>query len=97
MARPEIKSMSDLANKEIAIEENQSGPDANVQKTIAAAGAKEARLSDGHTMAIDRLLSGEVPAAVLALVSPEAAAAFPDIAGFKVFRIPSSAPEKARL
>jgi ABC-type amino acid transport substrate-binding protein len=97
MARPEIKSVSDLANKEIAIEDNQSESDANVQKAIAAAGATEARLSDGHTKAIDRLLSGEVPAAVLTLVSPEAAAAFPDIAGFKVFRIPSSATEKARL
>jgi hypothetical protein len=29
-----------------------------------------------------------VPAAVLTLVSPEAAEGFPEIAGFKIFRIP---------
>jgi hypothetical protein len=29
-----------------------------------------------------------VPAAVLAVVSPEAAEWFPDIKGFKIFRIP---------
>jgi hypothetical protein len=41
------------------------------------------------------LIDGEVPAAVLTLVSPEAAEAFPDIAGFRIFRIPLS--PKARL
>jgi hypothetical protein len=40
--------------------------------------------------AINRLIGGEVPAAVLTLVSPEAAEAFPEIAGFKIFRIPLS-------
>ena len=47
---------------------------------------------------IDRLIRGEVPAAVLTLVSPEAAEWFPDIPGYKVFRIPLSPdPSKARL
>jgi len=48
--------------------------------------------------AVDRLIRGEVPAAVLALVSPEAAEWFPEIPGYKVFRIPLSPdPLKARL
>jgi hypothetical protein len=55
-----------------------------------AAGAAEVKLSDGQTKAVDRLISGEVQAAVLTLVSPEAAEWFPDIAGFKIFRIPLS-------
>jgi hypothetical protein len=44
-------------------------------------------LSEGQPMAIDRLIGGEVPAAVLTLASPEAAEGFPEIAGFKIFRI----------
>ena len=37
-----------------------------------------------------RLIAGEVPAAILTLVSPEAAEWFPDIAGYRIFRIPLS-------
>jgi len=47
-------------------------------------------LSSGETKAIDRWVSGDVPAVVLALVSPDAAETFPEIAGFKVFRVPLS-------
>ena len=98
MARPEIKSVSDLANKDIAIEDRQSAFRASVRAAIAAAGAAEAQLSESQTKAIDRLVNGEVPAAVLALVSPEAAEWFPDITGFKIFRIPlSPRPLKAHL
>jgi hypothetical protein len=88
MARPEIKSVSDLANKDIAIEDRQSASSTSVRAAIAAAGAAEAQLSESQTKAIDRLVNGDVPAAVLALVSPEAAEWFPDIKGFKIFRIP---------
>jgi hypothetical protein len=45
---------------------------------------------EGQTTAINRLANGEVPGAVLALVSADAAEAFPEIAGFKVFHIPLS-------
>ena len=57
---------------------------------IAAAGAAEVQLSEGQTTAINRVAGGEVPAAVLALVSAEAAEAFPEIAGFRIFRVPLS-------
>jgi hypothetical protein len=90
MARPEIKSVSDLTSKIIAIDDRHSASVANVRTAIVAAGAAEVQLSDGQTKAIDRLISREVPAAVLALVSPEAAEGFPEIAGFKIFRIPLS-------
>jgi hypothetical protein len=98
MARPEINSVSDLSNREIAIEDARSASSGSLRTAIASAGADEVQLSDGHGKPIDRLLNGEVPAAVLTLVSPEAAAVFPDVAGFKTFRIPlSAASEKARL
>jgi hypothetical protein len=90
MARPEIKSVSDLTNKIVAIDDRQSASNASLRTAIVAAGATEIQLSDSQTRAIDRVISGEVPAAVLTLVSPEAAEGFPDIAGFKVFRIPLS-------
>lgn len=77
MARREIKSISDLANKDIAIEDKQSGSSGSVRIAIAVAGAAAVRLSQGQAKAVDRLISGEVPAAVLTLVSPEVAEMFP--------------------
>jgi hypothetical protein len=35
-------------------------------------------------------MSGEVPAAVLAIASPEAAEQIPDMPGYRIFRIPLS-------
>jgi hypothetical protein len=90
MARPDIKSVSDLTRKTIAIDDRHSASNRSVRTALVAAGAPEVQLSDSQTKAIDRVISGEVPAAVLTLVSPEAAEGFPDIAGFKVFRIPLS-------
>jgi ABC-type phosphate/phosphonate transport system substrate-binding protein len=90
MARPEIKSLSDLTGKEVAIEYQQSEAGTSIRTAIAAAGAVEIQLNQGHTKAIDRLIAGEVPAAILALVSPEAAEWFPDIPGYRIFRIPLS-------
>ena len=87
IARPEIKSVSDLTSKIVAIDDRHSASNDRVQAAIAAAGATEVQLSESQTKAINRLISGEVPAAVLALVSAEAAEGFPEVAGFKVFRI----------
>ena len=93
LARPEINSLSDLNNKSIAIEEKQSASSGSVSAALMAAGAADVQFSEAQTGAIDRLISGEVPAAVLTLASPEAAEWFPDIAGFRIFRVPL----KARL
>ena len=98
MARPEIKSVSDLTGKDVAIGDQQSASSAAIRTAIAAAGAVEVRLNEGHAKTIDRLIAGEVPAAILTLVSPEAAGWFPDIAGYRIFRIPLSPGSlKARL
>lgn len=87
IARPEIKAVSDLTSKIVAIDDRHSASNDRVQAAIAAAGATEVQLSESQTKAINRLISGEVPAAVLALVSAEAAEGFPEVAGFKIFRI----------
>jgi hypothetical protein len=84
----DIKTVSDLDDKDLAIDQGQSGRRAIIGIALAAAGAPGVRLSEGQTKPLDRVTSGEVPAALLTLVSPEAAEWFPDIKGFKVFRIP---------
>jgi len=88
ISHSEIKSVSELTGRTIAIDDRLSASQTRVTAALVAAGATEIQLRDGGALAIDRLLRGEVPAAVVTLVSPEAAAAFPDIAGFHVFRIP---------
>ena len=90
MARPEIKSVSDLTGKTIAIDDKHSASVRNVRTAIVAAGASEVELIGIPTKPINVLIHGAVPAAVLALVSPEAAEGFPEIQGFRIFRIPLS-------
>ena len=90
MVRPEIRSVSDLTGKNIAIDDRYLVSSADVTIAIAAASGPVVQLSAGKTTAIDRLVNGEVPAAVLALVSSAAAERFPEIAGFRIFQIPLS-------
>ena len=85
MARPEIRSVSDLEGKDVAMDEEYSESRNDVLVGFVLKGAHPSQVSAGHTTAINRLLMGEVPAAVLALVSTDSAEGFPDIAGFKVF------------
>jgi hypothetical protein len=92
LARPEINSLSDLNNKTIAITEKQSASSGRVSAALMAAGAAEVQFSEVKASAIDRLISGEVPAAVV-LASREVASVFPEVEGFRTFRVPL----KARL
>jgi hypothetical protein len=94
LTRPEINSLSDLNNKSVAITEKQSASSGRVSAALMAAGAAEVQFSEGKASAIDRLISGEVPAAVV-LASREVANLFPEVEGFRTFRIPLSM--KARL
>ena len=89
MVRPQIKSVSELAGQEVAVDGNLSAAaSSRVRTAIAAAGAGEVQMAESRGNAVDRVISGEVPAAVLTLVSPEAAEMFPKIAGFRILRIP---------
>ncbi len=87
LARPEINSLSDLNNKNIAITEKQSASSGRVSAALMAAGAAEVQFSEAKASAIERLVSGEVPAAVL-LASREVADLFPELEGFRTFRVP---------
>jgi len=98
MALPEIQSVSDLAGRDVAVADEQSASSASIRAAIEAAGAAEVQLNEKNVKTVDRLVGGEVPAAVVALVSPEAAAWFPEIPGYRIFRIPLSPGSlKARL
>jgi hypothetical protein len=92
LTRPEINSLSDLNNKNIAITEKQSASSGRVSAALMAAGAAEVQFSEAKASAIERLMNGEVPAAVV-LASPDLANLFPEIEGFRTFRVPL----KARL
>jgi hypothetical protein len=92
LAGPEINSLSDLNNRNIAITEKQSASSGRVSAALMAAGAAEVRFSEVKTSAIERLIEGEVPAAVV-LAPRDVANLFPEIAGFRTFRVPL----KARL
>ena len=88
MARPETRSIAALTGKDIAIDGLSIRGQRYCPHRDRGGGAVEVQLSNGQVKAVDRLISGEVPAAVLALVSPEAADWFPEIAGFRIFRLP---------
>jgi len=86
VAGPEIKSVSDLTGKIIAIDDKYLNSHARIQAAIVSAGATDSLLTAGESTAIDRLLSGKAPAAVLTLVYPETG--FSMIEGYSVFRVP---------
>jgi len=83
---PEITWLSQLAGKNIAIDEALSASNDEARRWLAA--MVNAELAAGQTKALDRLVKGEVSAAVLTLSYPETAEWSSEIAGFKVFRIP---------
>jgi hypothetical protein len=87
LAPQDINALSDLNNKRIAIAEKQSALSGRVSAALMAAGAAEVQFSEARDSAIDRLTNGEVPAAVV-LAPREIAALFPEMAGYRTFRLP---------
>ena len=87
IARPDVKSPGELKGQSVAIDK-ASGQEAEIRFALIAAGATGAELLASDDGAIDRVISGDVPAAVLKLVSPEAAEAFPDVKDLNVLRVP---------
>lgn len=87
LSRPDVKSASALNGLNVAIDKSQAAIEEDILVALAAAGATEVQLSVSDISPLDRLINGDVQAAVVKLVSPDAAEAFPDIKGFKVLRI----------
>ena len=94
VARPEIKSVSDLTGKIIAIDDKYLNAHARIQAAITSAGATGSQLTAGESLAMDRLINGKAPAAVLTLVYPETG--FSTIEGYSVFRVPLAAVQPSR-
>jgi hypothetical protein len=90
LARTELKSMSDLAGKVVAVDERRGASDRGVRPALVAAGASDIQMRESGDDAVAQLVEGQVPAAVLALASQDAADAFPAIAGFRLFQLPLS-------
>jgi hypothetical protein len=88
LSRPELRSASALNDQDVAIDRAESTIEPEIRSALAAMGAKEARVSVSDTSPLDRLINGDVQAALVKLVSPDAAEAFPDIKGYKVLRVP---------
>ncbi len=85
-SRPDVKSASALNGLNVAIDKSQAAIEEDILVALAAAGATEVQLASDISP-LDRLINGDVQAAVVKLVSPDAAEAFLDIKGFKVLRI----------
>ena len=80
VAGSDVKSVSDLAGKTIAIDDKYSESSiSRVRTAMAAAGALDVQLSKGQTTAINRLVAKEVAAAIVGLVSVSAADSFPEL------------------
>jgi hypothetical protein len=89
IAKDEVSSIAELAGKVVAIDSSLSQPEA-IRTALVAAGAPEVQMSADQTRAIDRMLRNEVPAAILGLVSRDAAERIPKIDGYQIFRVPLS-------
>lgn len=91
----DIKSISDLAYKVIAINEVPSSYSAaDIKSAIVAAGAADVLLSENQTMALTRLIEGDVQAAIATVVSPAGADAWSSFPGFNVLRVPLPSPSE---
>jgi hypothetical protein len=88
MVRPGVRAIAELRGRVVAMDERYVAAHDKVASAMALAGASDVQLMQGQGTAINRLTNGEVAAAIVALVVPEAADAFPEIAGFRIFRIP---------
>jgi hypothetical protein len=92
LVHSDIGSPAALAGKDIAIDGRHLGTNREVRTALIAAGASDIQIRDRGSHIIDHLVERQVPAAILTLVSQDAADAFPNITGFKLFEIPLSPP-----
>jgi hypothetical protein len=93
LVHSDIGSVAALAGKDIAIDSSHLGSNREVRTALVAAGASNIQIRDTGSRMIDHLVERQVPAAILTLVSRDAADAFPNITGFKLFEIPLSSPQ----
>ena len=92
MASPQITSLRELNEKNIAIDAREFSALENIRSSLAALGAQRVKISQGSSKAVFRLFDGEVAAAVVELVPAGAAERFPstNFGGYPMFKIPLS-------
>jgi hypothetical protein len=88
LVREEIKSLTELSNKTVAIDGLQAAEIPNIKTAIMKSGAKDVRISEDEKLALDRVMNGEVPAGVISVVSPEESAQWTGVPGYTVLRLP---------
>lgn len=76
--------ISALSGKVVALNDSLAGSAALIRTAIVAAGAPNVQLSDSQ----EALRRGEISAAVLGVVTAEQAQTFPEVSGFRLFRVP---------
>lgn len=88
LVREEISSVADLSNKKVAIDASQTSEVPDIKTAIARAGAINVEVSEDTKFALGRVMDGEVPAGIITLATPEEAAQWTGVPGFKVLRLP---------
>ncbi|QIG97316.1 MULTISPECIES: hypothetical protein [unclassified Bradyrhizobium] len=99
LVQPEIKTVSDLRNNIIAIDDTPSNYSVEeVRSAIVAAAGVDIQMSEESKMAVIRVVDGDVRAAVVTILNETAAEAWrAKFPGFNVFRISlPPAAEKAK-
>lgn len=80
--------ISALSGKVVALNDSLAGSAALIRTAIVAAGAPNVQLSDSQEAPLEALRRGEISAAVLGVVTAEQAQTFPEVSGFRLFRVP---------
>lgn len=88
LVREEINSVADLSNRKVAIDASQTSEVPDIKTAIAKAGAINVEVSEDTKFALGRVMDGEVPAGIITLATPEEAAQWTGVPGFKVLQLP---------
>ena len=92
LARPEIKLITDVGDDTVILAGSFSVSKARIATTLSAAASRTVTVVEGSKNDVGHLIDGDVHVVVAALLSPEAAKAYPGLEGLSVIRVPLSPP-----
>jgi predicted dienelactone hydrolase len=87
LAKPDVKEIADLHDKTVVLAGVAAPSDERLKAAFAAAGAGGAQFKQGAVNDVDEVGSGAVAAAIVAVVKPEIASAFPEVPGYRLLRV----------
>jgi hypothetical protein len=94
LALPNVTRISDLNKKSIVIAGLDTISLKAVETALTAAGAGDARLTEGKIGDIERLVGGDVSAAVVDFVNPAKARSYPEMSGLHLLRLDVNDPRR---